>query len=93
MMVVEYDPAKSAKNIQDRNLAFDRARDLDWNSTQIRPDDRHDYGEQRWIALGLLDGRLHVLVFTETMAGIRVISFRKANARERSAYEQAQATD
>ena len=92
-MDVEYDPAKSAKNIKDRNLAFDRARDLDWDATHIRPDDRHDYGEQRWIALGPLDGRLHVLVFTETTAGLRVISFRKANARERSAYEQAQATD
>jgi len=59
----------------------------------IRLDDRHDYGEQRWIALGLIDGRLHVLVFTETMTGIRVISFRKANTRERSVYEQAQVTN
>jgi uncharacterized DUF497 family protein len=92
-MEVEYDPAKNAKNIKDRKLAFDRARDLEWNSTHIRLDDRHGYGEQRWIALGILDGRLHVLVFTETMAGIRVISFRKANARERNAYEQAQAND
>jgi uncharacterized DUF497 family protein len=92
-MDVEYDPAKNARNIKDRKLSFDRARDLDWNSTHIRLDDRHDYGEQRWIALGLLDGRLHVLVFTETMTGIRVISFRKANARERNAYDQAQATD
>jgi uncharacterized DUF497 family protein len=39
-----------------------------------------------------LAGRLHVLVFTETVTGIRVISFRKANARERKAYEQAQTT-
>jgi uncharacterized DUF497 family protein len=92
-MDVEYDPAKNARNIKDRKLSFDRARDLDWNSTHIRLDDRHDYGEQRWIALGLLDGRLHVLVFTETMTGIRVISFRKANAREGNAYDQAQATD
>jgi len=46
-MDVEYDPAKNSKNIKDRKLAFDRARDLDWNSTHIRLDDRHDYGEQR----------------------------------------------
>jgi uncharacterized DUF497 family protein len=92
-MDVEYDSAKNARTIRDRKLSFDRARDLDWNFSQIRLDGRRDYGEQRWIALGLLDGRLHVLVFTETLAGIRVISFRKANARERSVYEQAQATD
>jgi hypothetical protein len=46
-MDVEYDPAKNARNIKDRKLSFDRARDLDWNSTHIRLDDRHDYGEQR----------------------------------------------
>ena len=33
-------------------------------------------------AIGLLENRLHVLVFTETVDGIRVISFRKANSRE-----------
>jgi uncharacterized DUF497 family protein len=74
-------------------LPFDRASDLDWNATRVGLDDRQDYGEQRWIALGPLDGRLQVLVFKETMAGIRVISFRKANARERRTYEHAQAID
>jgi len=41
----------------------------------------------------LLDGRLHVLVFKETETGIRVISFRKANPRERKFYDQAQTID
>jgi len=91
-MEVEYDPAKNARNINERKISFNQVADLDRNSILIRLDDRHDYGEQRWIALGLLAGRLHVLVFTETVTGIRVISFRKANARERKAYEQAQTT-
>ena len=34
------------------------------------------------MALGYLAARLHVLVFSETEQGIRVISFRKANPRE-----------
>jgi uncharacterized DUF497 family protein len=92
-MDVEYDPAKNARNIKERGLSFERASDLDWFTTQIHIDDRVDYGERRWLALGKLDGRLHVLVFTETMTGIRVISFRKANNRERKSYEQAQAAD
>jgi hypothetical protein len=92
-MDVEFDPVKNERNIKERKLSFERARDLDWHSTHIHRDDRHDYGEQRWIALGLLDGRLHVLVFSETVAGIRVISFRKANTREGRAYEEAQATE
>jgi uncharacterized DUF497 family protein len=36
----------------------------------------------------LVDGRVHALVFAEAVAGIRVISFRKANAREVRRYEQ-----
>ena len=51
-------------------------------------DARHDYGETRLRALGLLDGRVHVLVFVEAASGIRVISFRKANKREVSHYEK-----
>lgn len=92
-MEVEYDPAKNAWNIRERGLPFDRARDLDWCTAHIHPDGRQNYGEQRWIALGFLDGRLHVLVFKETAKGIRVISFRKANSRERGFYEQAQTID
>ena len=92
-MEVDYDPGKNAWNIKERKLAFDRASDLDWNTAHVRLDGRMDYGEQRWIALGFLDGRLHVLVFTETANGIRVISFRKANTREGNIYEQAQTTD
>jgi hypothetical protein len=92
-MDVEYDPAKNAWNIKEGKLAFDRAGALDWTTAFIHPDSRMDYGEQRWIALGFLDGRLHVLVFKETDTGIRVISFRMANPRERKFYDQAQTID
>lgn len=51
------------------------------------PDLRKDYGENRYIAAGFLAGRLHILVFTPTADGIRVISFRKANRRELRRYE------
>jgi len=49
-------------------------------------DDRRDYGETRLRAFGLLDARLHALVFVETAGGIRVISFRRANEREVKRY-------
>ena len=48
----------------------------------VAVDLRKGYGEMRYIALGLLQGRLHVLCFTEITDGIRVISFRKAIDRE-----------
>jgi uncharacterized DUF497 family protein len=56
-------------------------------------DERQDYGEMRYIAIGMLGVRLHVLCFAETADGIRVISFRKANAREVRRYAKAQATE
>jgi hypothetical protein len=43
--------------------------------------------------LGMLRDRLHVLCFVETDDGIRVISFRKANAREVRRYEKTQIID
>lgn len=59
----------------------------------IGSDDRRDYHEIRYIALGYLDDRLHVLCFTETDDGIRVISFRKANPREVNRYASTQTPD
>lgn len=56
-------------------------------------DDRHEYGEVRYVALGYLENRLHVLCFTEASDGIRVISFRRANDREVKRYAKSQTID
>ncbi len=50
-------------------------------------DTRQDYPEQRFVAVGYLCSRLHVLCFTPITGGMRVISFRKANSREVKRYE------
>jgi uncharacterized DUF497 family protein len=63
--------------------------DFDFETALYAVDDRRDYREERWRALGRLDGRVHALVFAETTRGIRVISFRKANRREVKRYEKA----
>lgn len=56
----------------------------------VKLDDREDYGEDRWIGIGLMDKRVVVIVFTEPGTDtIRVISFRKATTDERRHYEQA----
>ena len=81
-MIIEFDPAKNAKNIAERGLSFRRAVDFDFETAKTWQDTRIDYPESRFIALGYLDNRLHVLVFCMIPGGIRVISFRKANQRE-----------
>ena len=92
-MHVAFDPAKSELNFRLRGLSFERATDFAFDSAIFELDDRREYGETRVVALGLLGDRLHVLCFTETAEGIRVISFRKANAREVKRYGQVQSPD
>lgn len=45
-------------------------------------DDRRDYGEQRWVSIGLLRDKIVVIVHTETEDEIRVISMREAEKDE-----------
>lgn len=92
-MLITFDPIKNERNLRERGLSFEHAADFDFSSALIAVDDRKAYGEVRYVALGQLDKRLHVLCFTETADGIRVISFRKANAREVARHAKFQATD
>lgn len=45
-------------------------------------DDRKDYGEQRWVSLGLLREKVVVIVHTESEDEIRIISMREADKDE-----------
>lgn len=92
-MCIDFDPAKSERNHRERGLSFGQAAEFDFSSALIAVDDRKEYGEVRYVALGMLGERLHVLCFTEITDGIRVISFRKANSREAARYAKVQAID
>lgn len=85
-MRISFDPAKNEWNIRVRGLPFDAAAHFDFETAVYAIDDRRDYGETRYVALGMLGDRLHVLCFVEIEDGIRIISFRKANAREVKRY-------
>ncbi len=87
-MDISFDPAKNDWNIRERGLPFERAADFSFGSARIHEDVREAYPERRFVALGWLDARLHVLCFSPTPSGIRVISFRKANQREQRDYER-----
>lgn len=88
-MDIIYDAAKNDRNIAERGLSFALVRRLDWNRAIVVEDARHDYGETRFQALGNIDGRLHMVVFTVRGESLRIISLRKANAREVARYEKA----
>ena len=50
------------------------------------PDERRDYGEERIITVGLLGGRMVVVIWTQRGDDRHVISMRKANEREQRRY-------
>ncbi len=88
-MKLEWDEAKNQTNIQKHGLDFADAHKVFEYPLLVNLDDREDYGEDRWIGIGLMDTRVVVIVFTEPDAEtIRVISFRKATSDERQRYEQ-----
>jgi len=89
-MDITYDATKNSKNIAERGLSFDMAAQFDFSTAIIHADTRKDYGETRYIGIGRIGQRLHVVVFTETETGVRVISLRKANEREIEAYDSQQ---
>ncbi len=85
-MQIEFDSEKNARNIFERGLSFEQAVAFDFENAVYEVDNRHDYGEIRYIAIGYLNGRLHFLCFVITNNGLRIISFRKANDREAKKY-------
>ena len=68
----------------------DNGVDVTTNRTYTRSV-RTDYGEDRWTGVGMIQGRVVVVVYTEREAGdtLRVISLRKALRHEREQYEKA----
>lgn len=88
-MEFEWDERKNQANITKHELDFADAVKVFRLPLRISLDQRQDYGEEGWIGLGMLDGRVVLVVFTEPdEKTIRIISLRKALPYERKCYEQ-----
>lgn len=85
-MEISYDQAKRQKTFDERGLDMARCGEVFECPTLTVEDDRKDYGEQRFITIGHLDGRLVVIVWTPRNNANRIISMRKANEREQKIY-------
>lgn len=85
-----WDRRQNQVNIEKHGLDFADAVRVFESPLLVNLDNRQDYGEERWIGIGLLDMRVVVIVFTEPENNlIRIISLRKATSDERKKYEQA----
>ena len=93
-MTLDWDPEKSEANLADRGFDFEFAT-LIFDGPVLQVEDRRrDYGEVRFVAIGLAEGIALTVVFTDRPdpAGRvvrRVISARRSNRYERKAYEAA----
>lgn len=65
-----------------RGLDFAHAEQVFVGPTFTFEGDRKDYGEQRWVSLGLLREKVVVIVHTESEDEIRIISMREADKDE-----------
>ena len=83
-MEYEWDARKRKANIRKHGFDF-RDGPLVFEGLTITVlDDREDYGEERFVTLGLLNRTVVVIVHTERPDLIRVISMRKATENEES---------
>lgn len=86
-MEITFDPARRDITLAERGLDFDDAAEVFAGQTFRFEDARAHYGEVRMVAIGMLKGRMIVLVYTDRPTGRHIISMRKANAREQRRYK------
>jgi uncharacterized DUF497 family protein len=85
-MKFEWDENKRLINLQSRAIDFADVWRIFENETHTIVDDRFDYGEIRYLSLGLLFGEVVAVSHTETDEVTRIISVRKAEKYEQEKY-------
>jgi len=87
-MDYQWDPEKSRANLQKHGITFADAATIFSDERAITISDEHP-DEDRFVTIGMdALGRILVVVYTFRRESIRIISARKATARERNQYEE-----
>ena len=84
----EWDEKQRKSNLKKHRIDFDSVWDFDWKNVINQPDLRANYGEERFVLLGIINGRLHSLAYTWRGNSMRLISLRKASEKEKELYEE-----
>lgn len=85
-MAFEWDEDKRRSNLEKHGVDFIDAVKIFKNPTVERYDERHDYGEDRRIAIGSFGGSYFVVVYTWRDANRRIISAWKAGRDDQKKY-------
>jgi uncharacterized DUF497 family protein len=85
-MKFEWDENKRLVNLRKHGIDFADARKVFKGERIIFIDDRFDYGELRFVTIGLLNEKLITVTYTENDETTRIINARKATPNERRKY-------
>ena len=87
-MRFEWDEAKNRINIAKHGLDFADVARFDFDTALLDIDDREDYGEERFILIGMAGQRLLVVAYTMRDERMRLISARGAEPFEQRQYHE-----
>lgn len=83
----EWDKSKAKVNYAKHGVSFDLAKGVFKDLLAIEYlDDRQDYDEERFVIIGMAEGHLLFVVYTERDEVIRIISARRVTKYEQEAY-------
>ncbi|MDE0460225.1 MAG: BrnT family toxin [Chromatiales bacterium] len=86
-LVFEWDEAKADANYRKHRVTFQlAARAFDDDHGLDLVDDRMDYGEERWLRIALVEGRVLSVAYTRRTGTVRIVSARASTRRERRMY-------
>jgi len=87
-MRYEWDKTKNRSNLAKHGFDVEDAEQVFDGPCVTFEDSRFDYGEERFITLGLLAGRVVIIAHAPHGEATRIISMRKANRREQKIYQE-----
>ena len=87
-MRVTWDDRKSEANRKKHGIDFTDAEAVFAGLVLTFEDDRFEYGEHRFVTVGMLNDIVVVVAHTETDEEIRIISMRRATKNEQQTYFQ-----
>jgi uncharacterized DUF497 family protein len=87
IVAFEWDTNKREINLSKHGIDFEDVIEVFYGPITLRRSDRNN--EERWTAIGSLEGRLVTVVFTRRTDVIRIISARSARKNEEREYRNA----
>lgn len=85
----EWNKSKAKDNYRQHGVSFELAKEVFKDPFAVEfLDDRQDYGEERFVIIGMVAAHVLSVAYTERRDTIRIISARRATKHEQETYFQ-----